>query len=430
MSAKIVIIGAGSGFGGKLSIDVLSRQPLRDAQIVLVDIDAKKLDAVQRYLKRFIEHHKLPARIDATLDRNEALPGADFVITSVSVGGPAYAAHPYKGEVEIPNKYGVVQTVADTIGPGGIFRFLRTGPVQLAFCRDIERHCPDALLINYTNPMCMLTWLHSTASSVANVGLCHSVQHTSHELAGYVGVPREDVRYRVAGINHQAWFLEFRSRDGEDLYPRLREAMAKEETYNKDKVRFEMMRHFGYFVTESSRHNSEYLPYFNRTPETRAHFGYETRQVPDAPKNTRDWLANPDTVAIPPIGASLEYASAIIEAKLTNVPFRFNGNVMNAGLIDNLPDGCCVEVPCLVDANGVQPCHVGDLPPQCAALNRTNVSVQELAVKAVVERDRDAAYHAVALDPLTAATVPLPKIRQMFDEMWENERELLTHFER
>lgn len=434
--AKVVIIGAGSGFGGRLSIDILSREILSGSTISLCDIDAKKLAAVTRYLRRVVETHKLPAKIESTTDRRQALAGADFVVTSVSVGGPAYYGHPYDVEVNIPNKYGVYQSVADTLGAGGVFRFLRSGPVQLEFCRDIESLCPHALMLNYTNPMAMLTWAHSAGSKVKNVGLCHSVQNTTKKLAGFINMPYEEISYQVAGINHQAWILELRQH-GEDLYPRLREAMHKQEIYDEDRVRFEMMRYFGYFVTESSNHNSEYLPYFRRTQELREKYGLRNKKEVGVSseaarikhiRKKREWLDDPEGVPVPELVQSNEYASGIMEAVITDRPFRFNGNVINTGLVTNLPRGCCVEVPCMVDGGGVHPCHVGDLPAQCAALNRTNINVQELAVKAVLECDKEAAFHAVAVDPLTASLLPLDKIRAMFNEMWEGEKHLLTYF--
>jgi len=428
--AKIVIIGAGSGFGGRLSIDILSREPLQDSTICLCDINAEGLEQVAGYVQRTIDANELPARVVASTDREELLGGADFVVTSVSVGGGAYWGYPFAHEKGIPLKYGIDQSVADTIGPGGVFRFLRTAPTQLEFCRDMERLCPDALLLNHTNPMSMLTWVHSAASSVRNVGLCHSVQGTSKQLAKAIGAPYEEVTYWVAGINHQAWFLEFRH-NGEDAYPRLREAMEEAETFAGDAVRFEMMRQFGWFVTESSHHMSEYVPYFRRTRELRDRYGLKTRPVSMEPPRKRAWMKDTG-VGDAPVGRlvrSHEYTTGIMEAMVTNTPYCFNGNVMNDGLVTNLPDGCCVEVPCLVDALGVHPCHVGDLPPQCAAINRSNIAVHELAARAILDRDREAAFHAVALDPLTAAVAGLREIREMFDEMWEAERELLTWFD-
>jgi alpha-galactosidase len=430
MPAKIVIIGAGSQFGGKLSKDILALPELRDAHIVLCDLDARRLSAVTRYVARIIEANGLPARVEGTADRRAALPGADFVVTSISVGGWAYAGFPASVEVEIPRKYGVEQSVADTIGVGGIFRFLRTAPVQWAICRDIEELCPRALLLNYTNPMCMLTWVHSVGSKVANVGLCHSVQNTASEMGRYMGVPNDAIGYTCAGINHQAWYLTLKDkRDGNDLYPRLRACLDDPETVAKDSVRFAMFRHFGYFVTESTRHCSEYHPYFRRTPELRAQYGLEVRQVAAEPGKQREYIEDPENAPLPDLSVSNEYAAEIVRAVVTDRPYRFNGNVMNAGLIDNLPRESCVEVPCLVDGEGVHACHVSPLPAQLAHLNLTNIAPQELAVRAILDRDREAAFHACALDPLTRAVCSLDQIRAMFDELWEAERALLEpHF--
>jgi alpha-galactosidase len=296
----------------------------------------------------------------------------------------------------------------------------------------MEALCPDALALNHTNPMAMLTWLHSVDSSVRNVGLCHSVQGTTRKLARIIGVPYEEVSYLVAGINHQSWVLELK-RGKEDLYPLLRAAAEDPANTEGDLVRFEMMKQFGRFPTESTRHNSEYLPYFNRTPELMARFGIEARPVSDEPRRVREWMRDTgvegDDGPVGELRRSHEYTTAIMEAVLTDVPFRFNGNVMNQGMITNLPAECCVEVPCMTDAQGVHPCYVGDLPPQLAAINRSNVAVQELAVRAVIDRDREAAFHACALDPLTAAVVPLHQIREMFEELWEAERDLLAWFD-
>jgi alpha-galactosidase len=426
---RIVIIGAGSGFGSRLSVDICSRETLRDATICLCDIHPGRLEQVTRFVERAIEAHNLPTTVESSTDRTELLPGADFVITSVSVGGPAYAGYPYKPEMLIPQKYGVDQAVGDTVGPGAVFRFLRTGPVHLQFFRDIERLCPEAYVLNHTNPMCMLTWLHSVATSVRNVGLCHGVQETAFSLAKYLDVPVEEMTYRVAGINHLAWFLDLR-RGSEDLYPRLRQAMDDPEVYKQDTVRFEILRHFGYFPTETTVHDSEYMPYFRRTPEMMEQYGLAPKSVADEPWE-REWMKYmKDDSPVGELQPSHEYTTGIMEAMLTNAAFRFNGNVMNhGGLITNLPANCCVEVPCMVDAYGVNPCRIGDLPPHLAALDRSNVAVQELAVRAVLDRDREAAFHACALDPLTAAILPLDKIRLMFEEMWEAEKELLLWFD-
>ncbi len=427
--AKIVIIGAGSLFGGRLSLDILSREPLRDSTIALCDIDGQRLAQVNRYVSRIIEKHNLPAQCISSTERRELLPGADCVVTSVSIGGAAYWGEPYASEIGIPARYGIDQAVGDTLGPGGVFRFLRTAPEHLQFCMDMEQLCPDALMLNYTNPMAMLAWLHSAGSSIRNVGLCHSVQGTTRKLAQGIGVPYEEVSYLVAGINHQAWVLRLRH-NGQDAYPRLREAVDHEEIFADDRVRVELMKQFGYFVTESTRHNSEYLPYFRRTQELRDHFGLPSRTVPSEPARIRDWQKEiGGDGEVPELIPSNEYASGIIEALVTGLPLCFNGNVMNHGLITNLPSGCCVEVPCVVNREGVHACYVGALPPQCAALNRSNIAVQELAVRAVLDRDREAAFHAVALDPLTAAVLPLHQIREMFEEMWQAEGHLLRYFD-
>lgn len=425
--SKIVIIGAGSQFGGKLSRDILALPELRDAHIVLCDIDQKRLGAATRYVQRIIDTHQLPARLSSTLERRDALPGADFVVTSISVGGAAYSGYPANVEVEIPRKFGVEQSIADTIGVGGVFRFLRTAPVQWAICRDMEELCPGALLLNYTNPMCMLTWLHSAGSGIANVGLCHSVQNTARQLAGFLGIEPGEVLYQCAGINHQAWYLSLRNKsDGADLYPRLRRCLDEPETLAKDAVRFELFQHFGFFVTESSPHCSEYHPYFRRTSELRDRFGLKERVVPDTPSRKREWLDDPEGTPVPDLALSNEYAARIMQAVVSDKPCRFNGNVLNTGLIPNLPDGCCVEVPCLADAQGVQPCHVGPLPAQLAHLNQSNIAVQELAVRAVLDKDKEAAFHACALDPLTRSVCSLDQIRALFDQLWEAEGDLLS----
>lgn len=423
---KVVIIGAGSQFGAKLSRDILALPALQDCEIALVDIDGAKLDRVHRYVTRIAQANNLSARITATIDRTEALPGANFVVTSISVGGAAYAGFPANVEVEIPRKYGLEQSVADTIGVGGVFRFLRTAPVQLAICHDIERLCPDALLLNYTNPMAMLTWLHSAGSSVAQVGLCHSVQNTIRELSEYLGIPKEEVDFKCAGINHQAWYLRLR-RNGEDLYPALRALLNDPATVAKDTVRFSMFKHFDYFVTESTVHCSEYHPYFRRTSELRAQFHLKEREVAAVQTfqgDQRGWMNDPDNAPLPSLAMSNEYAAHIMEAMITDTPYKFHGNVSNNGLIPNLPTGCCVEVACLVDKQGVQPTHAGPLPVALAHLNLTNIAVQELAVRAALDKDREAAFHACALDPLTRAVCSLDQIRAMFDELWQAESEV------
>jgi alpha-galactosidase len=443
--AKIVIIGAGSlVFASRLTTDILSVPELADSTIVYVDIDQAVLDLISRFGRQVIAQEKLSATIEATQNRAEALAGADYVITTFRVGGMEATAL----DIQIPLKYGLDQAVGDTLGPGGIFYGQCHIPLLLDICRDMERLCPDALLINHTNPMVMLCWAVNSATRIKNVGLCHSVQHTSEQLAGHIGAPYEEVRYWVAGINHMAWFLEFEWR-GQDAYPLLRQRLAEwdraggdeklrvedlpaspyygSEPWPWDTVRRELFRQFGYYVTESTPHLSEYLPYFRRNPELMQRYTLR-QQSPEVFEGR--WLSRRDEqreklcqqaegVEPIPMARSSEYTSYIIEAMETDKPYRVNVNVANTGLITNLPADCVVEVPCLVDGLGVHPCYVGPLPPQLAALNRTNINVQELAVKAALEGDREALHQAVALDPLTSALLPFKEMRQMVDEMFE-----------
>ncbi len=432
--ARIVIIGAGSGFGSHLSIDIMAREALRDSVICLNDVNPPRLNKIKQYVERTIEHHKLPTKVEASLDRRELLKGADYVITSIAQGGGAYWGEPYKSEVEIPLKYGVDQTVADTVSIGAVFRFLRTGPVQQQILRDVEEICPDAVILNHTNPMCMLSWLHCVGTSLQYAGLCHGIQWTTKELCKLLEIEPETTQSRVAGINHLAWFLEFRQ-GNEDLYPRLWKMLDDPEKIKNEAVRFEIMKNFGYFPTESNRHDSEYMPYFRSSPEKLAEMHLSPRDPVSMDNNRqREWMkdtgVDQEDSKVGELKKSHEYTTAIMQAIESNVPYTFNGNVMNhGGLIENLPENSCVEVPCLVDANGIQPCYVGKLPTQCAALNRTNINVQELAVEAVLNQDREAAFHACCLDPLTSAVLPLSKIRELFEELWEADKEHLKWFD-
>ena len=285
---KIVIIGAGSGFGGRLSVDIMANPRLREGEIWLVDLHAGRLNKVCEYVKRTVEKFDLPTRVHATADRCEALPGADFVITSVAVGGGAYWGFPFNAEVNIPREYGVDQSGADTVSVGAVFRFLRTAPVHLQILHDVERLAPNALVLNHTNPMAMLTWVHHAATNVRNVGLCHGVQGTNGVLARRLDLPPNEIRYLCAGINHLAWFLEYRHED-RDLYPDLRALLDNPEKTKDEDVRFEIMRHFGYFPTESNRHDSEYMPYFRRTDALMKHYDLPQRELTDEPR-VRDWL--------------------------------------------------------------------------------------------------------------------------------------------
>jgi alpha-galactosidase len=431
---KVTLIGAGSTvFARQIITDILQVQDLDEGSFALVDIDAQRLDLARRIAVRLIAISGKRWQVTATTDRRAVLAGTDFIVNSVEVAGLANVRHDY----DIPLKYGVVQCIGDTIGPGGIFKALRTGPVWLDILRDAESLCPDAWVLNYTNPMSILTLAALQGSSMRTVGLCHSVQGTSKLLARRLEVPYQELEWSCAGINHNAWFTVLRHQ-GQDLYPRLRAVAANPEIYEQDPVRFEMMLHFGAFVTESSGHFSEYVPYFRKRPDLIARYaraGYRGESGYYA-NNWPTWRAANDqriqemldgTREIP-LTRSHEYGADIVEAVVFNHPRVIYGNVRNNGLIDNLPNGC-VEVACLVDRNGVQPCHFGALPEQLAALNRAHMAVHALMVEALLTRDREAARYALLLDPLTAAVCSPAEISAMFDEMWEAQRPYLQPFE-
>lgn len=425
---KIAMIGAGSTvFAYRLSCDILSFPELEESTLAFVDVNPTNLDLSTQLVRKAIQQEGLPAQVIPTADRREALDGADYVITMFRVGGME-AVRP---DIEIPKRYGVDQAVGDTLGPGGVLYGLRHIPLLMDICRDMAELCPDALLMNYANPMAAGCWAINRATKIANVGLCHSVQGTSKQLASYIGAPLDEITYWAGGINHMDWFLRFEW-NGQDAYPLLYEAMENPEIYAKDPVRFEIMRHFGHFVSESSRHMSEYVPYFRRNLEMMERYSLPPRDFSlsvsrreNHYQEIRARLASDEPLDF---NRTHEYCSKIIHAMETNTPFLFYGNVENTGLITNLPNGSCVEVPCLVDATGIHPCHVGDLPPQCAALNRTNINVQELIVKAALEGDREAVYHAIALDPLTASILTLDEIRNMTDELLAASISLLPQF--
>lgn len=431
--AKIVLVGAGSHvFARRLTTDILSYPELRSSSITLLDLKEEPLALITAFAKKLVSQHGFDAQIESTTNRREALEGADYVVLTIRVGG----AQSREVDIGIPAKYGVNQSVGDTIGPGGVFYGSRHIPAILDICHDMEEICPDALLINYTNPMAMICWAVNDYTHIKNVGLCHSVQHTSEELARYLGVPYDELSYWVAGINHMAWFLELKWR-GEDAYPLLREKLKDPEIYSKpdahwagaDIVRAEIFKAFGYFNTESSRHMAEYVPYFRKKnrPELIEKFGLGSGIFGDMvgrrEKQDEELRQQISSGQEFPLSNSGEYASTIINSVETGTPSRINGNVKNNGHITNLLDGCCVEVPCLVDKNGISPSYVGDLPPQCAALNRTNINIQELAVRGIVEKDRTKIFQSILLDPLTSAVLTIEETRQMVDEMFQAEAE-------
>jgi alpha-galactosidase len=432
---KVAILGAGSTvFARQLMTDLLCTPGLEQGSFALVDIDAERLELAHRIGEKLVERSGQPWTVEAATDRLQVLPGCDYVINTIEVAGLRNVRPDY----DIPLKYGVDQCIGDTIGPGGIFKMLRTGPAWLEILRDLERICPQAVVMNYTNPMSALTLQALRATELQVVGLCHSVQGTSRQLANYLDLPYEELRFRCAGINHLAWFTELTYR-GEDMYPRLRRAARNPEIYEADPVRFEVMLHFGAFVTESSGHFSEYVPYFRKRPDLVARYtrdgylgesGFYANNWPEwragAEETVRAQLAGRSEIALQ---RSSEYASFIVEAMESGVPTVIHGSVLNRGLIDNLLPGGCVEVPVLVDAAGLHAVYFGPLPPQLAALNAAHMYVHELMVQAVLERDREAALQALMLDPLTAAVCSPDEIRAMFDEMWEAERADLGAFE-
>lgn len=431
---KITMIGAGSAvFARQVITDILNIDGLEQGEFALVDIDAERLELAHAIAERIVELTGRRWRVTASTQRADVLADSDFVVNSIEVAGLANVRHDY----DIPLKYGIDQCIGDTIGPGGIFKALRTGPAWLEILRDCERLCPEALVLNYTNPMSILTYAALKGTRMQTVGLCHSVQGSSRQLAGYLGLPYEELEWRCAGINHNAWFTMLRH-NGQDMYPRLRERAADPEIYEQDPVRLEMMLHFGAFVTESSGHFSEYVPYFRKRPELIQRYcrdgylgesGFYANNWPQWRVGNDDgihaMLAGTKDV---PLSRSHEYASYIVEAVSFDRPQVIYGNVRNTGLIDNLPDGS-VEVACLVDRNGIQPTHFGPLPEQLAALNRSHMAVHTLMVDALLQRDREAARYALLLDPLSAAVCSPAELTALFNELWEAQREYLQPFD-
>jgi alpha-galactosidase len=404
----ITILGAGSTiFARQLMTDILQIEGLDEGSIALVDIDASRLELAHQLAERLITQSGKRWSVRASTERRDLLAGSDFIINSIEVAGLANVRHDF----DIPMKYGINQCIGDTIGPGGIFKALRTGPAWLDILHDAEELCPQAWVLNYTNPMSILTLAALLGSTMRTVGLCHSVQGTSKQLAGYLNVPYKELEWRCAGINHNAWFTEL-GYQGQDMYPRLRELAQVSEIYERDPVRFEVMRYFGAFVTESSGHFSEYVPYFRKRPELIERYcredylgesGFYANNWPTWRQENDAYIHAmlADTQALP-FDRSHEYGSSIIEAIVMRRPTVIYGNVRNTGLIDNLP-GDCVEVACLVDQNGVQPCHFGSLPEQLAALNRSHMAVHLLMCEALLSRNKEAARYALLLDPLSAA---------------------------
>ncbi|MGM9626075.1 MAG: alpha-glucosidase/alpha-galactosidase [Eubacteriales bacterium] len=429
---KIVIIGGGSfNFSRAIARDIFTFPALSDSRIILVDLPEgeKYVEASRKIIQKTIDQGGYPATVEATYDRRAALKDADCVLITIRNDLTIEA---WEKDITIPKKYGVDVVIGDTRGPSGIFRFLRSAPAFKAICEDILELCPNALVLNYTNPMCMCT-SYMRHLGVNVTGLCHSVQGTSAMLAKWIGADMKDVSYKCAGVNHQAFFYEFKVR-GEDAYPAIFKATENPDIYKSEAVRIEMMRGLGYFVTESSGHNSEYNAWFRKRQDL------IDRYIPDSyassvriitdRNNTRDKqmedILAQDTISL---ARGQEYAASIINAVLGDGElFTFNGNVPNTDLITNLPRGVVVEVPIVASVNGLQPVHVGDLPRQIAALNTVTAQGEELAVEGCLAGDREMIYHAIVNDPLTAAVCSLAEIRKMTDEMFEANRDALPMF--
>jgi len=435
---KIAFVGAGSlGFTRTLVIDLMSYEDLADSTLSLIDVDEQRLDYARRAVQRIMQVGNYPAKVEATMDRAEGIKDADIVIVTIL----AHGVQGFQPEIEIPMKYGVDFNVGDSYGTPAVFRSLRTIPMMLDICRDMERCAPNAYMLNYTNPMTMLCRAMQRETRVRLVGLCHSVQGLGGMLGSFIGAPADEIVCECAGINHQAWALRFEW-NGEDAYPLLREAMNKPEIWRKDIVRNEMFKALGYYVTESSGHNSEYNWWFRKRPDLIEKFctngehwnpgvhAYILRAYQHSAETWHKQLADyaEGRVEIK-LGRSHEYASRIVRALLFGETFKFNATVPNDSIITNLPDECAVEVPVIADKSGFNAVHVGSLPVQCAALNHINTCVSELTVEAAVNGDPVAAYQACCLDPVAASALSLEEIEQMVDELFKAQAPLLPQFE-
>ncbi len=450
---KITVIGAGSTmFARQLLSALFAYKDLPPTEVVLEDINEQVLERSFRLVGLMIEQAGVPVTLSMTVNQKEALRNADFVINAIQVGG----LEPWKLDMEIPQRYGISQEVGDTLGAGGIFRGLRQIPPVLSILRDMEEVCPQALFINYSNPLAPLTWAASQASSIRSIGLCYGVRYTASQLAGYLGVgpwvdhphtPElwqalmyqdvpEDIEYRFGGINHMTWMLEFRHK-GEDLYPLIHQLPDNPAVYKNDAPRCEILKHFGYWSTENHWHMTDYVPYFRKNeaminkflPRRWNLLALEQEVHALANEEINRQLAGEQPFRIE---ENMLNGAKLIHAMLTNTPTRINGNVANQPenglLIDNLPANCVVEVPIHVDSEGLHPETIGTLPTQCAALNKTNINVQELIVEAALKGDKQAAKYALALDPLTAALCTLEQIDNLFEELLEAQKPWLPQF--
>jgi alpha-galactosidase len=432
---KVTMIGAGSAvFARQIITDILAVDGLDQGVFALVDLDPERLELARQIAERLVDLSGKRWTVEVSTDRREVLSGSNYIVNSIEVAG----LQNVRADYDIPMRYGVDQCIGDTIGPGGIFKALRTGPAWLDIVTDVSRMAPDAVVLNYTNPMSILTLAAARTTSQPVIGLCHSVQATSRLLADYLQIPYEELDWKCAGINHNAWFTKL-ERNGEDLYPALRRRATDPEIYEQDPVRFEVMFHLGAFVTESSGHFSEYVPYFRKRPDLVAKYarpgylgesGFYANNWPrwrrENDERIHAMLRGETEI---PKSRSHEYASYIIEAIEGGRTTSIHGNVTNDGAIENLPSNGNVEVECRVGPEGVQPVRFGAIPEQLAALNRAHMAVHELVVQALLEHDRQKAKYALMIDPLTAAVCSLEEIDRLFDEMWTAEREFLLPFE-
>ncbi len=435
---KITFIGAGSlEFTRELVRDILTFPRLQDAQLCLMDINPERLEFARRSVEKIARMGNYPATIEVTPDRRRALEGADYVLCTILVGDTSV----WRYDIEIPKKYGIDICVGDTRGPAGILRALRTTPAMLEIVKDMQHYCPDAVLLNYTNPMAMLCGAMQRSTSVHVTGLCHSVQGSAEMLAGWIGAPMEEISYTCAGINHQAWYLKYEWKN-EDAYPLIRKAITERpEIYNEEIVRNEMFLHLDYYVTESSGHNSEYNWWFRKRPDLIQKYcipgtgwnpGEYAYILKEYQKNETTWKEQAQQwfAADTPIELERgqEYAAYIINALEGGEVFHFNGNLPNTNLISNLPQDACVEVPVFVDGGGFHAVYVGALPPQCTAITALNATIESMAIEAALSGNPRLVFQAIAFDPLTAAVLSLAEIKSMVSEMLQQNRDYLPQF--
>ena len=436
---KITFVGAGSlGFTSSLVRDVLTFPILRDANISLMDIDVERLSYAHKAVKKIIEAGGYPTNVEATTDRVEALQNADVVITTILSRNTEVWRH----DIEIPKKYGIDINVGDTRGPSGIFRFLRTLPDMQSIVRDMEKYCPRAVLLNYTNPMSMLCSALQKETFIPVTGLCHSVQGTAEMLARWIGAPLDEITYTCAGINHMSWYLEY-NWNGKNAYPKIKEAITeREDIYNEEQVRNEMFLALGYYVTESSGHNSEYNWWFRKRPDliekycthgtgwNPGEYAFILKEYQDAEVDWKEIVKQRILKPLAPrdLERGKEYAAYIINSLMGGEPYKFNGNVPNTNLVTNLPQGACVEIPVYVDKAGFHPIYIGSLPPECALITNLSSGIEEMVVQAAFNGDPAAIYRAVCYDPLTAAVLSLREIKAMTNDLFTQNRDYLPQF--